>query len=265
MPQSCLYEGQVMHCRLRPVRHRFVYDVFSLLLDLDELGKLHRRLRLFSYNRFNLFSFDDRDHGARDGSPLRPWVEGQLAASGIDLAGGRIFIHCLPRLLGHVFNPLSLYWCYDRNGALRAIAYEVKNTFGGQHTYVLPVPAAQAAGAPVHQRARKNFYVSPFIAMEAEYRFNLREPGEKLSILIRESDAGGDLLLATQTGLRRILADRTLVRAFLRFPLVTLKVIGAIHWQALKLWLKGVRLYGRPPAPQQEARREPGTGFSLGQ
>jgi DUF1365 family protein len=101
--------------------------------------------------------------------------------------------------------------------------------------------------------------------MEAEYRFNLREPGEKLSILIRESDAGGDLLLATQTGLRRILADRTLVRAFLRFPLVTLKVIGAIHWQALKLWLKGVRLYGRPPAPQQEARREPGTGFSLGQ
>ena len=265
MPQSCLYYGQVMHCRLRPVRLRFVYDVFSLLLDLDELGALHHRLRLFSHNRFNLFSFADRDHGARDGSPLRPWIEAQLASRGIDLEGGRVFIHCLPRLLGYVFNPLSLYWCYDCGGALRAIVYEVKNTFGEQHAYVLPVPAAHAAGAPVHQRVRKDFHVSPFIAMEAEYRFNLRAPEERLSILIRETDAGGDLLLATQTGRRQALADRTLIRACLRFPLVTLKVIGAIHWQALKLWLKGVRLHRRPPAPLEEASRDPRPDFSLGQ
>ena len=265
MPQSCLYDGQVMHCRLRPVRHRFVYDVFSLLLDIDELGALHRRLRLFSHNRFNLFSFADRDHGPRDGSPLRPWIEAQLASRGIDLEGGRVFIHCLPRLLGYVFNPLSLYWCYDCGGALRAIVYEVKNTFGEQHAYVLPVPAAHAAGAPVHQRVRKDFHVSPFIAMEAEYRFNLRAPEERLSILIRETDAGGDLLLATQTGRRQALADRTLLRACFRFPLVTLKVIGAIHWQALKLWLKGVRLHRRPPAPLEEASRDPRPDFSLGQ
>lgn len=254
-----------MHCRLRPVRHRFVYDVFSLLLDLDEVAALQRRLRLFSHNRFNLFSFHDRDHGARDGSKLRPWIEAQLAARGIGLAGGRIFIHAMPRLLGYVFNPLTLYWCYDASGSLRAIVCEVKNTFGEQHAYVLPVPEAQAVGAPVRQRARKSFYVSPFIAMEAEYRFNLHTPEEILSILIRESDAGGDLLLATQTGRRQALTDRTLIRAFLLFPLVTLKVIGAIHWQALKLWLKGVRLQRRPPASQEEARRDSGTGFSLGQ
>lgn len=254
-----------MHCRLRPVRHRFVYGVFSLLLDLDELGALHRRLRFLSYNRFNLFSFDDRDHGARDGTPLRPWVETQLAANGIGLRGGRIFIHCLPRLLGHVFNPLSLYWCYDRAGRLRAVVCEVKNTFGEQHAYVLPVAETHEAGAPVRQRAAKDFYVSPFIPMEAEYRFNVRAPEERLSILIRETDAAGDLLLATQTGSRRALADRALIRACLLFPLVTLKVIGAIHWQALKLWSKGVRLHRRPPTPQEEARREPGPGFSLGQ
>jgi len=265
MPQSCLYEGQVMHCRLRPVRHRFVYDVFSLLLDLDELGALQRRLRLFSHNRFNLFSFHDRDHGPRDGSPLRPWIEAQLAARGIDPGGGRIFIHVMPRLLGYVFNPLSLYWCYDASGALRAIVGEVKNTFGEQHAYVLPVPPAHEAGAPVRQRLRKTFYVSPFIPMAAEYRFNIRTPEEMLSVLIRETDAGGDLLLATQTGRRQPLADRTLIRAFLLFPLVTLKVIGAIHWQALKLWLKGVRPQRRPPASEEEARRDPGAGFSLGQ
>lgn len=252
MPQSCLYEGQVMHCRLRPVHHRFVYSVFSLLLDLDELGALDRRLRLLSHNRFNLFSFDDRDHGARDGSPLRPWIEAQLAAHGIDAGGGRVFIHCLPRLLGYVFNPLSLYWCYDRGGALRAVLFEVKNTFGGQHVYVLPVSAGHAAGAPVRQRAAKLFYVSPFIGMDAEYRFNVREPEEHLSILIRETIPEGDLLIATHAGRRRVLGDGALIRALVLFPLVTLKVIGAIHWEALKLWFKGVRLHRRPPAPLED-------------
>lgn len=252
MPRSCLYEGEVMHCRLRPQRHRFAYRVFSLLLDIDDIPALGRRLRLFSYNRFNLFSFADRDHGARDGSPLRPWVERHLAAQGIDLGGGRIFIHCLPRLLGYVFNPLSIFWCYDRGGALRAILYEVKNTFGQQHGYLLRVPAGHTPTAPIRQRAAKIFYVSPFIGMEAEYRFRLREPEERLSILIREADRQGDLLLATHTGRRQALTDVGLARALLLFPLVTLKVITAIHWQALKLWRMGVRLHERPPPPAPE-------------
>lgn len=251
MPRSCLYEGEVMHCRLRPERHRFTYRVFSLLLDIDELPALGRRLRFFSYNRFNLFAFHDRDHGPRDGSPLRPWVERHLSAQGIDLRGGRIFIHCLPRLLGYVFNPLSIFWCYDEAGALRAILYEVKNTFGQQHAYVLRVPAGHLPAAPIRQSAAKAFYVSPFIGMEAAYRFRLREPEERLSILIREADRDGDLLLATHSGRRQPLTDSGLVRALLLFPLVTLKVIAAIHWQAFKLWRMGVRLHERPPpAPE---------------
>lgn len=249
MPESCIYEGEVMHCRLRPRRHRFVYRVFSLLLDIDALDGLDRRLRLFSHNRFNLFSFHDRDHGARDGSPLRPWIEARLATRGIDLEGGRIFVHALPRLLGYVFNPLSVFWCYGADGALRAVLYEVKNTFGGQHCYVLPVASGQAPGRPVHQRAAKEFFVSPFIGMEAEYRFNIREPEDRLAILIRETVPEGDLLIATHTARRRTLRDRSLARAFVLFPLVTLKVIAAIHWEALKLWAKGVGLQKRPPRP----------------
>jgi uncharacterized protein len=247
MPESCIYEGEVMHCRLRPRRHRFVYRVFSLLLDIDALDRLDRRLRLFSYNRFNLFSFHDRDHGARDGSPLRPWIEARLATQGIELGGGRIFVHALPRLLGYVFNPLSVFWCYGADGALRAVLYEVKNTFGGQHCYVLPVAQGHAPGQPIHQRAAKDFFVSPFIGMAAEYRFNIRDPEDRLAILIRETVPEGDLLIATHTGRRRALRDRGLARAFALFPLVTLKVIAAIHWEALKLWAKGVGLQKRPP------------------
>jgi DUF1365 family protein len=252
MPQSCLYEGEVMHCRLRPVRHRFVYRVFSLLLDIDEIPRLARRLVLFSHNRFNLLAFCDRDHGPRDGSPLRPWIERHLAAEGIDLQNGRILVLCLPRLLGYVFNPLSLYWCYDAAGRLRAILYEVKNTFGEQHAYLLRVPPGRSADVPIYQRAAKIFHVSPFIGMAAVYRFRVREPEDRLSIHIREEDAEGDLLVAAHTGARRPLGDPALLRACLLFPLVTLKVIAAIHWQAFKLWRKGVRLHGRPEAPLPE-------------
>lgn len=260
MPQSCIYEGEVMHCRLRPRRHRFVYRVFSLLLDLDALDGLGRRLRLFSYNRFNLFAFHDRDHGDRDGSRLRPWVERRLAEDGIDLGGGRIFIHALPRLLGYVFNPLSVYWCYAADGTLRAILYEVKNTFGEQHSYVLPVARGHVGGSAVRQRCAKGFFVSPFIGMEAEYRFNIREPEERLSILIRETVPEGDLLIATHIAQRRRLSDRGLGRAFLLFPMVTLKVIAAIHWEALKLWVKGVALQKRPPGRGEVDReRKPGS------
>lgn len=252
MPKSCLYEGEVMHCRLRPKRHRFSYRVFSLLLDVDEIPVLAGRLALFSHNRFNLFSFHDRDHGPRDGSPLRPWIETHLAAHDIDLRGGQIFLHCLPRLLGYVFNPLSIFWCYDAAGDLRAVLYEVKNTFGEQHGYLLPVPAGRDPAAPIRQRAAKVFYVSPFIAMDAEYRFRLCAPEDRLSIHIRESDREGDLLVATHSGRRRDLGDAALGRAFLQFPMVTLKVIAAIHWQAFKLWRMGVRLHQRPAPPLPE-------------
>ena len=139
MTGSSVYFGTVLHQRLRPVRHELSYRVFSLLLDLDEIPALAARLRLFSHNRFNLFSFHDRDHGARRPGPSRLHIEGQLARAGIALDGGAIRLLCFPRVLGYVFNPLSIYFCHHRDGELRAILYEVKNTFGEQHGYLIPV------------------------------------------------------------------------------------------------------------------------------
>lgn len=253
MPRSCIYYGEVMHHRLRPVRHRFVYRVFSLLLDLDEIPGLARRLAVFSHNRFNLFSFHNRDHGARDGSAVRPWVEQQLRGAGIGCDAAKIYVLCFPRILGYVFNPLSIYWCHDAGGVLRAIVYEVQNTFGEQHAYVLPARLG-ATGGTVRQRAEKAFYVSPFMEMSASYDFRVETPEEQLFVVIRESDAEGDLLLARHQGTRRDLSTFGLLRAFFGFPLMALKVIGGIHWEALRLWRKGVALVARPRAQDRVTR-----------
>lgn len=248
-PGSALYFGRVMHKRLRPFAHRFDYRVFSLWLDIDAAGGLSRRLRLFSHNRFNVFSFCDRDHGPRDGRPLRPYVEATLADAGIALEGGTIHLLCFPRVLGYVFNPLSIYFCRHADGTLRAILYEVTNTFGDRHNYLLPVDTTRPPGGPVTQACDKALYVSPFIDMDSLYRFRVKEPGERLSILIRQSVPEGEQLLATLTGERALLADRQLARAFVSHPLMTLKVMGAIHWQALWLWIKGATFHRRPAPP----------------
>lgn len=248
---SALYLSRVMHKRLRPFVHRFDYRVFSLWLDLDEIAPLCRRLRLLAHNRFGLFAFYDRDHGARDGSALRPWVDGVLARHGIDLAGGTVHLLCFPRVLGYVFNPLSLYFCRNAEGRLAAVIYEVCNTFGEAHCYLLPVDPGHRDGSPVAQACDKQFYVSPFLPMGARYRFRLGVPGERLSILIRQAIPEGEVLLATMTGRRVGLDDRALAKAFLTHPLLTWKVIGAIHWQALRLWGKGARVQRRPPPPQE--------------
>ncbi len=260
MAGSALYYGRVMHKRLRPFQHRFDYRVVSFWLDIDALPHLSRQLRLFAHNGPGLFAFLDRDHGPRTGAPLRPWVEAALARRGIDLAGGPIHLLCFPRLLGYVFNPLSIYFCRHRDGRLMAILYEVRNTFGDMHGYLLPVGADHAPGAPIRQRCDKRFYVSPFIGMDSEYRFRLEEPGERLSVLIRQAVPEGELLIATLSGRRAPLTDGELARAFASHPLMTLKVIGAIHWQALRLWRKGATFHRRVPAPATEIGPEPEPG-----
>ncbi|HUZ72877.1 MAG TPA: DUF1365 family protein [Stellaceae bacterium] len=245
---SALYFGTVVHRRLRPRRHALGYRVFAFLVDLDELPVLARRLRFFSHNRFNLFSIYDRDHGNRDSGALRPFVEAALARAGIALEGGAIRLLTFPRMLGYVFNPLSIYFCHHRDGSLRAMIYEVRNTFGEMHGYLIPVRAM--ADGLVRQSCAKEFYVSPFLTMACRYEFRLAVPGERLAVTIRETDGDGPILLASLEGRRAALDDRALVGAFLRYPLMTLKVIAGIHWEALKLWGKGVGLVARPPPPR---------------
>ncbi|MCG8442572.1 MAG: DUF1365 domain-containing protein [Caulobacterales bacterium] len=251
--RSCLYRGRVMHARLRPFHHRFVYRVFSLLLDIDEAPALARRLRLFSHNRWNLFSFHDRDHGPRDGGPLRPWIEEHLARAGVDIDGGPVRLLCFPRVLGYVFNPLSIWFCHRPGGELAAILYEVRNTFGDAHGYLIPVDTARSDGVIV-QSCDKGFHVSPFIEMTGAYDFRLRAPDERLSILIRHHVPEGDLLVARHAGSRAPLRDATLARLFFAYPLMTLKVIAAIHWEALRLWRKGATYVPRPAPPDSDVR-----------
>ena len=247
--RSALYTGQVMHLRLRPVRHQFRYRIFTLLLDLDELPALSAKLRLFSHNRGNLFSFHDRDHGLGDGIGLKAWVQAQVRAAG--LAGdGAVLLQCLPRMFGFVFNPLSIYYCYDRNGRLEALLHQVSNTFGERHSYLLPVTARDGRGV-VAQSVGKRLFVSPFNAMDHRYHFQVRDPDDHLSAVIRQTDAHGTLLFATITGNRRLITDAALFRCFLGFPAMTLSVLAAIHWHALRLWIKGVPLARRAPAPQE--------------
>ncbi|MFZ2869167.1 DUF1365 domain-containing protein [Zavarzinia sp.] len=249
-PPARLYPGRVFHGRLRPLRHAFSYRVFSVLLDIDRMAETSRPTRLFSANRFNVISFHDRDHGARDGSPLRPWVEAQIANAGIRVPPGqRIEILCFPRLWGFVFNPLSIYFIGDGD-VPAAIVYEVKNTFGEQHAYAL---AARGEDGVVLQETGKTFHVSPFMAMGLRYRFRLRRPDETLAIAIDAGDDDGPVLNTTLSGRGQPFTDRALAMAVLGHPLMTLKVVAAIHWQALRLWLKRAPFF-RKPATAEDAR-----------
>lgn len=249
---ASLYVGEVMHARLKPVGHRFSYRVMSLLIDLDRLAAADRQSPLFGVNRAALYSFREADHGECDGSPLRSYVQRCAAGHGIDLTGGRVLLLCYPRLLGYAFNPLSVYFCYRAKGELALIIYEVRNTFGEIHPYVLPVTADHCSEAGVRQSQQKLFYVSPFIEMAMRYHFRVLPPNDHVKLRILETDSCGPLLAATFHGRRRALNTTELLRAFFALPLVTLKIVGAIHWEALRLWIKGTR-----PVPRQNAALTP--------
>jgi uncharacterized protein len=255
---AALYFGEVMHARLKPIGHRFSYRVMSLLIDLDRLEQADRQCRLFGVNRAALYSFHEADHGERDGSPLRAYAQRSADAHGIDLAGGRVLLLCYPRLLGYSFNPLSVYFCYRADGSPALMIYEVRNTFGDIHAYVLPVKPDQITDAGIRQQHDKRFYVSPFIDMAMRYHFRVALPGESVRLRILETDHGGPLLAATFNGRRRALTMPALLRSVFSLPLVTLKIFAAIHWEALRLWIKGARLAPRPDAAPAKAAANSG-------
>lgn len=253
---SCLYKGIVVHRRFGPRPHTLRYRMVMALLDLDKLDALDSGLRLFSRNHFNLFSFHDRDHlpkGAGAEATLRGMVEGHLRAASVVPDGGAIRLLSLPRILGYAFNPLSVYFCHSGDGALAAILYEVNNTFGQRHTYVIPVAPEVGRDETVNQRCDKVFYVSPFLDMDMTYDFRIVPPGERIAVAVDGSKGGGRIITASFVGTRRSLNDGSLVRAFLGNPLLSFAVVAGIHWEALKLWFKGAGVRARPAPPEHPA------------
>lgn len=246
---SAIYRGAVVHRRFRPVAHKLRYRMFSLLLDIDELEALDRSLWGFSHNRFNILGFYDRDHGSGTATSLRTHVEARLQSAGIGIAGGRVTLLCMPRILGYVFNPLSVYFCERPGGGIAAILYEVNNTFGERHDYLVPIAADQAA--PESHFAPKAFHVSPFLPIKGMiYRFRVAPPGPTVSIAVHVHDADGPVLTAALASKRTPLTNAALFKTFLMYPLLTLTVIAGIHWEALKLWLKGAPVQTKPLPPE---------------
>lgn len=246
MTGDALYAGTVTHARTHQVRHAFRYPVYMHLFDLDALGGLNARYRLLGYNSRRVVGLHDADHF--DGRPLGEAVRAAVEDAGLPWPGGRVLMLTNARVFGYVFNPISLYYCFDPANVLDAVVAEVHNTYGETHVYVVP----GRNGAPTSKKA---FHVSPFFTLDGTYRFAVPAPAESLDVDI-DLTVGGERRLAARLRLRRHpLTDATLTWMLLRYPLMTVQVIGAIHFQALRLWWKGVRYLRKPAHMPETARR----------
>jgi DUF1365 family protein len=237
-----LFAGRVSHIRHTPFRHRFDYRIYMLAIDVDRIDDIARSSRYFSHNKFNLTSLADKDHGFRDGRSLRAYAEAALGSQGMIEYAHRIIFVTMPRLLGYAFNPISFYFCHDANEKLGAVLHQVKNTFGDQIGYLMPV----SGRGVIRQSAPKQMHVSPFFDMNGGYRFALTAPDEKLTVSIQYGAQAQKRMTATMVLQARPFTDASLLKLLAQMPLAPMKVMTAIHWQALKLFLRGARFHNIP-------------------
>ncbi|RFC68439.1 MULTISPECIES: DUF1365 domain-containing protein [Mesorhizobium] len=251
-----LYAGSVMHQRLKPFGHRFSYSVFSLLVDLDRLPELDGQTFLLCVNRPGMVSLYERDHVEQTGETLRQYADGLLGKAGFQKPAHRILMLAYPRIFGYAFNPISVYFAYDQNGALTALIYAVRNTFGERHSYVAPVMHGESGPAGIRQTRAKVLHVSPFMEMSARYHFRVLPPGRTVRLRIHEEVGDEPVLAATFNGDAVHLDSASLAVCLAKFPFMTLKVTLGIHWQALRLWFKGAKFHKSPPPPPHASFRD---------
>jgi DUF1365 family protein len=252
-PPALLFTGRVTHVRHVAPLNKFSYRIWMLSVDLDRLDEIAAGSRLFRRRRFAPVSLHEADHGPRDGSSLRSWVTARLHEAGLADAAARIHFMCIPRVLGFAFNPIAFFFCHDATGRLRAVLHQVKNTFGDQHTYLMPVAET---GALVRQTTNKRLHVSPFFDMEGGYRFSFAAPDfaadpTDLTLAIRYGTPAGRRLTASMQLRGTRLTDGALLRVIGAMPLMPLKVVAAIHAQAIRLWWRGARFHRAPQAPTE--------------
>ncbi len=249
---SCIYRGTVRHNRLRPKKNAFKYGAYFLYLDIDKLDYLDRSLKFFSHNRFNIFYFTERDHGARNRTSLRRYIENLLEQVNINIEGGQIMLLSFPRAFGFRFFPVSFWYCFHRDGSLMAIMAEVNNTFRQHHNYLLHKSGQQLNWGEKLQ-AQKIFHVSPFIQMEdVYYQFEFSEPSDNLKVKISEPVEGQTLLIARVDLKRRELRDSEILRTMLRFGPMSARALSFIYWQAIKIMAKGIKYIPKPELPEKE-------------
>lgn len=242
LPALMIYQGETRHARYVPFQQDFSYKLFLIDIDIDRLAEANKQARCFAVDRPGLFSFARADHANRKAEPLRPWALAAFAEAGILLEDGPIRLVTLPRHLFYKFAPISLWFGYGPKGDLRGIIYEVNNTFGESHCYVAPVSEPRA-----QHEADKQLYVSPFFDVTGKYRFTLRAPDEHLSLVIENIVDGTRTHMASLTARRAPATSFAFLKASLTRPFSTLGVTLAIHWEALKLWLKKAGYRSRPP------------------
>ena len=258
---SCLYECSVLHHRFTPCVHHFRHDLFMFYLDLDELDAVAWNIVLFGHNRTSVYNLCDQDHEPAGQRPLKERILDHLRHHGLDPGPQpRVMLLTLPRVLGYIFNPISVYYCFDAAGTPFAAVAEVGNTFLEMKLYLLQ-PADLGPDGTFAKIIPKHFYVSPFSPLDLNFDFRLPPPQEELNIQIDEFDGPDRVLLSTLTGRRAALTNRRLVWFTVNYPLVTLKVIALIHGHALRLWLKRIPFYRKAARPdlQQAVLRPPAT------
>lgn len=243
---SSLYIGQVMHQRFTPFKYRFNYQVFSLRIDIDRFAEESHNLKWLSFNRFNLLSFYSSDVGPRNQQNLREWFDQLMVEHGVSERPAKVELVCMPRFLGYRFNPIVMWYAYNLNNELISVVAEVSNTFGQWHHYVLTNQGQPLQSKKLSAVANKVFHVSPFLSMECQYRFAFYQPAEKYQLGIYETEKGEPVLTATQTAKAVALNSKNILKVALKFPFISLKVIGLIHWWALKIWIKGGKFHKTP-------------------
>ena len=243
--RSHLLEGKVRHRRSSPFVYELEHDVFYLALDTSELDRIGR-MKLLGRNRWRPFTFRDDDHWNPAADDIDVTVRAHLRDEGfVGVAGWRITLIAYPRVLGHEFNPASFFLCRDAEGTLQVVIVEVHNTHGERRLYTLRPQATRAAHVASME---KDFYVSPFISLDAAYTVRVQDRPDEVRIVIDETENGEPVLQASVIARRRPLTDLALLRMLVRYPLVTLKTIGMIHWHAFRLWRRGAKFHSHGAA-----------------